>query len=68
MRQNELQQLVEVVAREGFDPAGQLTGYLQTGDPTYLPPGQARRMAAGLAHEELLRHVVEVFLQNKQPR
>ena len=49
MRQNELQQLVEVVAQEGFDPAGQLTGYLQTGDPTYLPPGQARRMAAGLA-------------------
>ena len=24
-------------------PAAQLAGYLQTGDPTYLPPGPLRR-------------------------
>ena len=30
-------------------PAAQLAGYLQTGDPTYLPPGPLRRSVPPLA-------------------
>jgi len=64
MQHTGLQKLKELVLREGFDPAGQLAGFLQTGDPTYLPPGQARRMAADLEHDELLRAVVAAFLHS----
>ena len=69
MQQTGLLELRDVVLREGFDPAGQLAGYLQTGDPTYLPPGLARGMARRLEHDVLLRAVVEWFLRDKkQPR
>ena len=64
MQYTGLQKLKELVLREGFDPAGQLAGFLQTGDPTYLPPGQARRMVADLEHDELLRTVVAAFLHS----
>ena len=61
-----LLELRELVLRDGYHPAVQLAGYLQTGDPSYLPPGKARRLAAGLAHDLLLQTVAEVFLKTAE--
>lgn len=58
----QLLKLKELVLQAGYDPAVQLTGYLQTGDPTYLPPGQARKLAAHLEHDQLLQALVAAFL------
>lgn len=57
----ELVELKELLLRDGYDPIAQLTGYLQTGDPTYLPPGQGRKIVAHLEHDKLLQTVVASF-------
>ena len=43
-------------------PAAQLAGYLQTGDPTYLPPGPLRRMAHHLEPDRLLEALAAAYL------
>ena len=43
--QRALARLGQGMVDSAAHPAAQLAGYLQTGDPTYLPPGPLRRMA-----------------------
>lgn len=62
-----LLRLKDLLLARAYDPAVQLTGYLQTGDPTYLPPGTARCMAPHLEPDLLLQTVVELFLEGELP-
>lgn len=57
-----LYRLCGMMLEQAQQPATQLSGYLQTGDPTYLPPGPVRRMAGQMEPEVLLETLVSLFL------
>ena len=49
---------------KGYDPVTQLTGYLISGDPTYITShGQARSMITRLERDEIMEELVRVYLQ-----
>ncbi len=49
---------------KGYDPVTQLTGYLISGDPTYITSyGQARSMICRLERDEIMEELVRVYLQ-----
>ena len=48
---------------KGYDPVTQLTGYLISGDPTYITSyGQARSMICRLERDEIMEELVRVYL------
>jgi len=49
---------------KGYDPVTQLTGYLISGDPTYITSyGQARSLICRLERDEIMEELVRVYLQ-----
>ena len=60
--QRALARLGQGMVDSAAHPAAQLAGYLQTGDPTYLPPGPLRRMAHHLEPDRLLEALAAVYL------
>ena len=49
----------------GQDPVTQLTGYLITEDPTYLPEGtNARALARRVGRDKLLATLIELYLNS----
>ena len=49
---------------KGYDPVTQLTGYLISGDPTYITSyGQARSMICRLERDEIVEELVRAYLQ-----
>lgn len=49
---------------KGYDPVTQLTGYLISGDPTYITSyNQARSMICRLERDEIMEELVRVYLQ-----
>ena len=55
-------QLKRLLLRYGYNPTVQLSGFLLTGDPGYLPPGRARRLASHMEREDLLEDLVRQYL------
>ena len=59
-----LSALVRIICRSGMDPVTQLTGYLMTDDPTYLPESNhARLLADRVGRDKLLETLIEVYLK-----
>lgn len=62
--------LLEVYAalqEKGYAPLDQITGYLITGDPTYITSHKhARCMAARIDREALIRRAIQVYIDELQ--
>ena len=51
---------------KGYDPVTQLTGYLISGDPTYITSyAQARSMICRLERDEILEELVRHYVTTK---
>ena len=64
MRQREiLKQVYTALHERGYNPAGQLVGYLLSEDPTYLTAHNgARKLVSKLDREDLLKEMLESYL------
>ena len=63
-----LNQVYEALQERGYNPAGQLVGYLLSEDPTYITAHNgARKLVAKLDREELLKEILESYLGVSQP-
>ena len=50
---------------KGYDPIGQLVGYLITGDPTYITShNSARSRIRDLERDEILEELVRSYIEN----
>jgi len=69
MRQREiLKQVYTALQERGYNPAGQLVGYILTEDPTYITAHNgARKFVSKLDREELLKEVLECYLGVTKP-
>lgn len=57
--------LVDILTEGGFDPVVQLTGYLMSEDPTYLPEDtEARAIVRRVGRDKLLETLIELYLEH----
>lgn len=68
--EDSLTELISIIRACGQDPAIQLSGYLITEDPTYLPEGvssrgvSARGIARRVGRDKLLATLIELYLNS----
>jgi uncharacterized protein (UPF0297 family) len=64
-----LSELIDIIRECGQDPVTQLSGYLITEDPTYLPDGtdaqgtSARAIARRVGRDKLLTTLIELYIR-----
>jgi uncharacterized protein (UPF0297 family) len=59
-----LSELIAIIRDCGQDPATQLSGYLITEDPTYLPESNhARAIANHVGRDKLLTTLIELYIR-----
>ncbi len=59
-----LSELIAIIRDCGQDPATQLSGYLITEDPTYLPESNhARAIASRVGRDRLLTALIELYIR-----
>ncbi|MDR3345265.1 MAG: IreB family regulatory phosphoprotein [Oscillospiraceae bacterium] len=62
MRQT-LHEIYSALAERGYDPLGQIAGYVLSEDPTYITThGGARALAQKLDRDELLKAMLREYL------
>lgn len=62
-RKQILRRIFLALSEKGYDPYVQLTGFLITGDPTYITShDQARYLAQRLDREAMMRDMVKAFV------
>lgn|SRR5690554_3885299 len=59
-----LRLVYSALKEKGYDPTGQLVGYLLSGDPAYITTYRdARKRIRALERDELLEEIVEQYLK-----
>jgi Uncharacterized protein conserved in bacteria len=62
-RKENLRDIYNALSEKGYDPCGQLVGFLITGDPTYITNhSHARTMAQHLDRELLMRELISSYI------
>ncbi len=58
-----LRRVYAALGEKGYDPAGQIVGYLLSGDPTYITTHRdARRIIRELERNEIMEELVRSYL------
>lgn len=62
--EDSLSELISIIHACGQDPVTQLSGYLITEDPIYLPEGtHARAIARRVGRDKLLETLIELYIR-----
>lgn len=62
--ENSLTELIAIIRKSGQDPVTQLSGYLITEDPIYLPEGtEARAIARRVGRDKLLETLIDLYIR-----
>ncbi len=61
-----LKNIYDALCEKGYDPARQLSGYLLSEDPVYIPNwNNARGMIRNIERDDILHMIVEYYFDNK---
>ena len=64
MRKQRVMQVYDALKEKGYNPVGQIVGYILTEDPTYITNHNgARQMISRIDREELLKDLVADYLK-----
>ena len=64
MRKERVMQIYAALQEKGYNPVGQIVGYILSEDPTYITNhAGARQMISRIDREELLKDMVESYLK-----
>ena len=64
--ENILSSICTTLREKGYDPAGQIAGYILSEDPVYMPDcNNARGMIQNIDRDDLLRLMIEYYLENR---
>lgn len=62
-----LGEVYQALRAKGYNPVGQIVGYLMSGDPTYITSHKdARNLIRQLERDEILEELVASYLQKTQ--
>lgn len=57
-------QVYDALKEKGYNPVGQIVGYILTEDPTYITNHNgARKIISRIDREELLKDIVRCYLE-----
>ena len=63
---NEIEKVFNALKEKGYDPISQITGYVLSGDPTYITAHKgARNIITKIDREDLLNDVFNYYFENK---
>lgn len=66
MRKERLMQIYAALKEKGYNPVGQIVGYILSEDPTYITNhAGARQMIARIDREELLKDMSRITSENE---
>jgi len=61
--QEVISKVVEALEEKGYNPVNQLTGYILSGDPTYITSYKdARKIISRVERDELLEELISFYL------
>lgn len=64
MRKEKMMQVYDALTEKGYNPVGQIVGYILTEDPTYVTNHNgARNIISRIDREELLKDMVAEYLK-----
>lgn len=64
MRKQKIMQVYDALKKKGYNPVGQIVGYILTEDPTYITNHNgARQIISRIDREELLKDLITVYLK-----
>ena len=64
MRKQRVMQVYDALKEQGYNPVGQIVGYILTEDPTYITNhAGARNIISRVDREELLKDIVTDYLK-----
>lgn len=64
VRKQRVMQVYDALKEKGYNPVGQIVGYILTEDPTYITNHNgARQMISRIDREELLKDMVVDYLK-----
>lgn len=64
MRKQKVMQVYDALKEKGYNPVGQIVGFILTEDPTYITNHNgARQMISRIDREELLKDLVADYLK-----
>lgn len=64
MRKQRVMQVYDALKEKGYNPVGQIVGYILTEDPTYITNhAGARNIISRVDREELLKDIVTDYLK-----
>ncbi|HHW10096.1 MAG TPA: IreB family regulatory phosphoprotein [Firmicutes bacterium] len=59
-----LRHVYKALCEKGYDPAGQIVGYLLSGDPTYITShNNARNLMRSIERHEILEELLKAYLE-----
>jgi len=59
-----LRQVYDALQEKGYNPIGQIVGYLMSGDPTFITSHQgARTLITAIERDVILEELIKVYLQ-----
>ncbi len=59
-----LQRVYSALSEKGYNPIGQIVGYLLSEDPTYITNADnARTLIRRIDRDELMRELLEIYLE-----
>ena len=63
-RKERMMQIYQALQEKGYNPVGQIVGYILTEDPTYITNhAGARQTISRIDREELLKDILEEYLK-----
>lgn len=61
-----LKDIYDALFEKGYDPVSQIAGYILSEDPLYIPDwNNARGLVRHIDRDDLLRLIIEYYLENK---
>ena len=61
-----LRDVYRALAEKGYNPVNQITGYIMSGDPTYITSyNKARSIVGRCERDELLEEILDFYIRNK---
>lgn len=61
-----LRHVYSALQEKGYDPVAQLTGFILTGEPTYITShNAARSLICRVERDEILEELVRFYLENR---
>ena len=64
MHSQRMMQVYDALREKGYNPVGQIVGYILTEDPTYITNhNDARKIVSRMDREELLKKIVACYFE-----